>query len=87
MNPNFQQHRERTDRFVAHLVKVGGVAVVGVVLFMAIFLIVQSAPLAKKPSLVGPVVERQLNIENTSPIILQGVEPFLEASYALFANG
>ena len=87
MNPNFQQRRERTDRFVAHLVKVGGVAVVGVVLFMAIFLIVQSAPLAKKPSLVGPVVERQLNIENTSPIILQGVEPFLEASYALFADG
>ena len=87
MDKTIQERRKRTDRLAAVLVKFGGIGVVGVVLFMATFLVVQSAPLVGGPELGVSEENFVIELTNDAPVMVQGVEPFLEASYSLSADG
>ncbi|MAU93509.1 MAG: hypothetical protein CMJ93_04805 [Planctomycetes bacterium] len=87
MSNKFQARRERTDRTAALLVKLGGIGVVAVVFFMALFLILQAAPLASNPEMSGSRLGYKQNYAADREVIARGVEPFVEASYALFADG
>ncbi len=79
---DFNRRRAALDRAVAALVRFGGVGVVLAVSFIAAFLIAESAPLA-----TGPQVEASGRAIQADQPLAVGVEPFVEASWSLRADG
>ncbi len=85
--PDLRTRRRLADQMAAVLVRLGGVGIVLAVLSIAVFLVVEAAPLAFAPRLAESNVSKLPEVSDRTPILAQGVDAFGEARWILRASG
>ena len=74
--------RRTADRVAAWVVRGGGAGVVMAVLLIAVFLVLETVPLTRKP-----VLGVEALVASAPPPVVGGVEPFVEAAWILDEDG